>query len=87
MEDPSSFNVIMGKAATGAPIGGTRLKKKDGFTAMAKAVNQRCRPVPAWDHMTASNRWKAYRQKYIAAHNDSKRTGFGVSDEDRENGI
>jgi hypothetical protein len=81
----SNFNLINGAVASTTVVAGKKLKRTDGYEALAKYVNQTCNS--GWDTKIAKSRFEAYKKTYTQTVRASCQTGFGVTAADKAKGI
>ncbi|CAG8805941.1 5012_t:CDS:2, partial [Dentiscutata erythropus] len=84
--NPKNRDIIDGKAATGAPVGGKPVTKNAGFTQMALFVNKRCKDSQ-WNAKTATGHWATYKKLYIETQKLVNKSGWGLTEDDHEKGI
>lgn len=81
-----NFALITGSAAQGQRVlTGKKLKKQDAYKQLAAHVSAGSNIK--WDAKQAKNRFEAYLGKYKKAKKQSEGTGWGVTEEDRSEGI
>jgi hypothetical protein len=79
-EKKSNYDLITGKAAKGLVVAGKKVKKSDAYKSLADYVTRACKTQ--WDPINAKSRYDAYLKTYKEAARESRRTGFGNSEED-----
>lgn len=85
LKSSSNFDLIVGNAAKGPVVAGAKLKKTDAYQDLAQTVNRAC--GSEWTKAIAKSRYEAYYKLYKETKWKSTRTGFGVTEEDRQVGI
>ncbi|KAI9917838.1 hypothetical protein PsorP6_012447 [Peronosclerospora sorghi] len=83
MENKASFALIIGAAAQGQRLtSGQKLRKLDGYRALAQYVNRKV-PGTKWDKKAEKSRYESYMATYKKNRAKSNTTGFGLTDPDR----
>jgi hypothetical protein len=87
IENEANLKLVTGAAVSNAPVvAGRPTTRTDGFRMMANYVNQRCKGSN-WTPEMARQRFGNYKKKYITANNMANKTGFGVTEVDRQLGV
>lgn len=86
LEVPANFKLITGSTAINARVvSGVKLKRSDAYKKLADAVTKGSNITWTQDH--AKNRYESYIKLYKKTKQDSEKTGWGLSDEDIDNGL
>ena len=89
LEIPDNFKLITGSASNGKPvIAGQKLTKSAGYSALASFVNQHLNDKNrVWIPERGKSRFESFKRLYKKTKAISEKTGFGITDQDRESGI
>ncbi|KAI9917817.1 hypothetical protein PsorP6_012612 [Peronosclerospora sorghi] len=83
LENKANFALIKGSAAQGQRLtSGKKLRKLDGYRALAQYVNRKV-PGTDWDEKAGKSRYESYLATYKKTRAKSNTTGFGLTDADR----
>ena len=88
LENRDNFNVIVGKAAKGPVVSGTKLKKIDGFRDLANYVNKHDKQI--WNSDHAKQRYNAMLTKYKktkSQYEDNSGTKFCLTEDEVQCGF
>ncbi|KAG0221317.1 hypothetical protein BGW41_006947 [Actinomortierella wolfii] len=86
LEHPPNFSSVFGTSGQ-TSIGQPNKSATQGYAELAKIVNKQSKGRLNLNAKAVRERLSRFRRTYVAVKEKSKATGFGVTDEDRKNGI
>lgn len=85
LKQHQNFNLITGNCSQGPVVAGVKRLKTEAYKMLATEVNRVC--ATDWTPTVAKKRYQTYQKLYKQTKAASERTGFGITDEDVQNGI